>query len=68
MSRLMLNLHETAELGIWSTQRTSTDGLGSRSSEEMQENEVELDTFMTGSGASCSRHDIPASISQIVSG
>jgi len=67
MSRLMLNLHETAELGIWSTQRTTTDGLGSRDTEETRENVVELDTFMTGS-ATCSRYEAFESISQIVSG
>lgn len=69
MSRIMLNLHETAEKGIWSTQRTSSmDRSGCRrDSQEMQENGVELDTFMTGSG-STSRCDIPGSISQIVSG
>lgn len=47
MSRLMLNLHETADLGIWSTQRT-TYGTGTRETEETQRDVIELDTILTG--------------------
>lgn len=47
MSRLMLNLHETAELGISSTQRTTYGEMGIGNAEEMEENMVELDTVLT---------------------
>ncbi|KAF5349259.1 hypothetical protein D9756_009434 [Leucocoprinus leucothites] len=46
----MLNLHETAELGIWSISGWTTyDGTGDGGAAETQGTVIELDTFVTES-------------------
>lgn len=59
MSRLMLNLHGRAELGIWSIQQRTIryDGRGGEGGEDSEENTGELDNVLTENRV---RGDVPA--------
>jgi hypothetical protein len=63
-SRFMLNLHETANIGIWSTVQYTMDYKGPDGGvEATQENVVELDTILT-ENTGCEPHElrsVPAS-------